>query len=568
MYKIIRDWKDLHLIDLDHAWPVFCDTETYADEGKSDGGLYGKIRLVQLFQKGWDEAIIIDCMFVPLERVLKLLKPHWLVFHNASFDIHTINCHTDKLWLPDKTDDTLYLSRLTFFNKTKFDFYNCLLYCGESDYIIEAIDKKDNQKADWGVALTEKLKVYAACDVIYLAKLWEHVKHKIDTEAYKLDIDNFEYAVEYDRKGIPIDVAAMTELQKKYMIKAEEYLGKIPVNPNSPKQCCAWLKISGSDATTLGVMSLEGNQDAADLLKARHYTKGLQFIRKYNRPTMYGFHNSCGAITGRMSCGGGDRFDHDNLQNPPKILFPAITARDPEVIVYKDYSGLELRTAVSFVGEPTMAQMMFDGEDLHTYTGCHLFDRTPETLTFEERIITKFYNFGTIYGAGAPTLRALLRSEGRLNLSLKEVATLKEKWLDMYSWFREWHNMHKRHLNVYGYLDITTALGRKIRAYNLPDTFNFPIQGTASEVTKVAVVYLYERYKTPDIINVVHDSIGLLKHRDEAELWRDRLNECMIDAWFYVIKDYAIPNLPMPAEACIKRNWSDKGVTSPSLLDH
>jgi len=557
MYKLVRAQEDFDKIVLTDI-PLFVDTETCEEQGKTKpkGGLYGAVRLIQLYQEGWSEAIIIDCFFIDLDLVLDKIKPFHHIYHNASYDIHTINCHTDSLWLPKEVDDTFYLSKTKFYQQQKFGFYDCLKYAGLEDNNIRSIDKKQNQTADWSIDLSPTMLKYAAMDVLYLWLLYDKVKDCKD-KAYKLDIDNLKYSIEYDRVGIPINQNEIARLRRVSIAELEKYKSLIPVNPNSPKQCSEWLGISSTSAEILGTMSLKGSKDAENLVLARKHSKLLSFINKYDYPRMYGFHNSCGARTSRMTCSGGDRLMYENLQNPPHAIFSAIQSKPGKVIVYKDYSGLELRMAVAYVGETTMSDLMKRGEDMHTATGCELFNKTPETLTFNERTTTKFFNFGTAYGAGQVVLQGLLQAKGRILIDLKDVGELREKWLKLYSCFGEWHKMHKRHFNVYGYLDTVTALGREMRALRLTDSFNFPIQGSAAEVTKTAVHLLYDRYKTPDIINVVHDSIALEKDEDEAEVWIPRLNECMIDAWYEVISGLAIPDLPMPAEAKIITQWGD-----------
>ena len=70
MYKLIRRLEDLSQINLDPSSVVYADTETCSEEGFTPDkkGLYGQIRLFQIFQTGWEEAIIIDCFFVSLQR--------------------------------------------------------------------------------------------------------------------------------------------------------------------------------------------------------------------------------------------------------------------------------------------------------------------------------------------------------------------------------------------------------------------------------------------------------------------------------------------------------------------
>ena len=345
-------------------------------------------------------------------------------------------------------------------------------------------------------------------------------------------------------------------MKREYLSKLEAYKELIPVNPNSPKQCSEWLGVDSTAAEVLGVMSLEGDDRAEHLIQARKYDKGLMFLNKYNRKRVRGFHNACGARTSRMTCDGGNRYFVENIQNTPKAIAKCIEAPPGQTFVYKDYSGLELRIAVAYIGEPTMQKLMVNGEDMHAHTGCILFNATLETLTKEQRFIAKIFNFGTIYGAGLVVLQGLLRSQGQINVSIPDVREFRTKWLDHYDYFKEWHSMHKKHFDIYGYLDIETGLGRTIRATRLTDSFNFPIQGTAAEITKLAVHYLHTRYGVdPQVVNVVHDSIGLLQSEELADLWIDRLNECMIESWYYVIKDFAIPNIPMPAQAQQSKTW-------------
>lgn len=564
MYLLIRTQEAFQqaLDELDPSKLLFCDTETTEEYGKTkpEGGLYGHIRLFQVYQAGMPMCFIFDCFFVDLEDVLDALQPFHQVYHNASYDLHTINCHTDKTWLPKDIHDTFYLSKAKFPHQQRFGFYECLKYAKLEDDNIRAINKKEEQKSDWGRDLTKKQLTYAAYDVLYLSLLWDVIKDAED-EPYWLDIANLKYAVEYDRHGLPIDQTAIRTLKKDTLLKLEKYKAKVPVNINSSKQCKEWLGSADTTAETLGTMALEGNEDAENLVQARKAYKLLGFLNKYDAPVIKAFHNACGARTSRMTCTGGDRYFYENNQNPPKVLFPCIKAPPGYKIVYKDYSGLELRMAVAYVGEPTMYKLMMEGKDLHTETGCKLFNHTPETLPVHERIVTKFFNFGTAYGAGVATLQSLLQGQGRIHMPFQEVKVVREKWLDLYEYFKEWHAMHKRMYNVYGYVDTTTLLGRDMRAINLTDSFNFPIQGSAAEVTKLAVHYLHTRYKEkPYVINVVHDSIGLLQHEgDESEMWKERLNECMIDSWYEVIKNAAYNDLVMPAEAVIADTWDTEG---------
>jgi DNA polymerase I-like protein with 3'-5' exonuclease and polymerase domains len=559
MHDLIRDLEIFRKISVDPHLPVFCDTETTEDEGLSSGGLYGKIRLFQIFQSTWKKAVVIDCFFIPLNEVLNLLQPHHLIFHNGSFDLHTINLKTEETWLPKELDDTLYLSRLKYFTKQKFGFYECLKYSNNSDSLIDGIDKKEEQKSDWSGALSDRQLTYAAADVVYLAKLYESVKEFKTSTVYNLDINNLKYAVNYARNGMPVNQNRVLELKKEYVQKLEDTFKQLPpdLNVRSSKQCCIYLNSKSSAHDVLLEMAQEGNERAKRISDARSFFKSLEYLKAYDRPVIKGFFNPCAALSGRFSCTGGNRYDHVNLQQIPNSLHDIVEAPDKYRIVYKDYSGIELRMAVAFTGEEVMAQMMKSGADMHTETAKYVFEK--EDISYEDRTIAKTFNFGLIYGVGVKTVQSMLKLQANLDLPFQEVKRLMNRWFELYEGFTVWHDMHKYQFNVFGYVDIETALGRRIRTYSIPDSLNFPIQGSSVEVTKVSIGLLYSRYPELQkvkhilqddyeacLINTIHDSNILLAKEEETEKWGNRLSECMVDAWKYVISELADPEIPMP----------------------
>ncbi len=544
MYSLIRNSEAFDKITIDPHLPVYCDTETCVNEGFSSGGLYGQVRLFQLYQSSWKEAILIDCFFIPLQKVLDLCKPHHLVFHNGAYDLHTINLFCKETWLPRKVDDTIYLARLRYFIFSKFSFYDCLEYTEVADEVIRSIDKKEEQKSDWKAPLSAKQKLYAACDVIYLEQLFESLKDLTDSPVYELDIRNLELAVDYTRKGIPVNQDTVKEMKKEFYSKLEVVLDSLPINPRSSIQCKEYLGKSSSAKEVLQGMVIEGSSRAKKIMDARHYYKGLEYLNRYDRPIIKGFFQPCTALSGRFSCTGGDSFDHANLQQTPRYLKHVLETDEGERFVYKDYSGLELRMAVAFTGEPVMAQMMKNGMDLHAETAKYIFNK--ESVTDKERDIAKAFNFMLIYGGGIKTAKQKMYLEVGITMSFAEVKSLINKWFDLYEGFKEWHDIIKDFFNIYGYVDVETALGRQARLYRLTDALNLPIQGSSVEVQKVALGMLFDKYPDADLRNTIHDSNTLISVKEDADMWGERLDECMVDAWYYVISDLADPDIPMP----------------------
>ncbi len=559
-YVLVRCYDIFKNIKLDLTKKVFCDTETSQHLGKTKekGGLYGKVRLVQIYQEGWNKCIILDTVFIDLLDILDLLQPTQTVWHNGAYDIHTINANTDELWFPEGYDDTIWLSRLVHYDKTKFTFYDCLDHCELTDSNIDSMDKKVNQKANWGGPLSKEMLLYAAYDVIYLKQLWDAVSVEKEHRVYKLNCEVMKYNAYMAREGNPVNRDVIREMRREQMIRAESALNALPVNPSSPKQVCSWLGITSSASGVLGEMRLTGNQDAATILEARHATKALNFIDKYDADRVYGFHNPEGTVLGRMSCSGGDRHHCENVQQTPHYLYKAMQTTnlpDDMVFVYSDFAGLHIRLVASYTGDPVMCDLLRKGVDVHGKTGCYLFSKTSDTLVRQERRLTKFYNFTMIYGGGIRALMYSIRSKGNVDMPMEKIKELRVKWYDMYKYIKAWHDMHARHLNIYGYIDIETCMGRKIRTYTLNDSLNYIMQGSESEIMKNAINKLWKRYGNPNLVNVVHDSLMLLQPRKEADVWVDRLNEVMTEAWYEGIAEWAVPDLPMPPEAEIKTKW-------------
>jgi len=554
MYKLIRDPEGLKEIKVDYTRPIFCDTETCAHEGYAEGGLYGQIRLLQIYQAHWDNAYLIDIFFVDLDTALALIQPGHLIWHNASFDMHTINCNTEHLWLPQQLGDTLYLSRLAFPIHRKYGYYDCLKHAGVYHPELDKVSKKSKQVFDWSKPLLHEHLKYAEYDVTYLCDLYQATNFMEDSEIYKLDIQNLTYAIKYDRRGIPVNMQTVRDKLRKASIEAELVLENLPVNPNSSVQCQKILGTTKADVDMLMKLKLEGNEVAGDILKARQLIKERMYLTKYNRPKIFGFHNPCGTISGRFSCTGGQRYGYSNIQQIPRRLLSCLEAPEGHMFVYKDYAGLELRMAVAWTGEPTMERLMRNNTDLHTYTGCSIYKKNPEDLSKHERLVGKILNFTLVYGAWVPATQAALRSWGDQE-DFQTVKAFRNNWLNTYEYFKMWHKMHHDHFRVYGYKDIETALGRKVRTFSVNDALNIPIQGSSAEVTKMSLKYLSERYSSENLVNTIHDSNCLVVPEDTVDMWVKRLNECMIDAWYYVIKDLAVPDLPMPAEATYSKTW-------------
>lgn len=564
MYVLVREIEEFRKIVIDYAQPLFTDTETKEDPGrtKTGGGLYGKIRLAQLYQEAWGKVIIVDADFIDLSLILDLIKPATCVFHNGSYDLHTINRYTKYLWLPTEIHDTMYAGRAIFFDKTKFNFYDCLEYTNCADGTSRHFSDKENQDHDWTGPISDEQLEYAALDVKYLAPMYRSMEEygAFESVSYNLDVATAKFIVKVSRRGMPVNRETVRKKRHEYTVRLETALRDLGgVNPNSYVQVRKYLGVPKSDADYLDNLIMDEHPSALGaklVVEGRHCAKALSYLEKYDRPLVYGYFQACAAITGRFSCTGGDTIDSVNLQQCPAYLQECFEAPHGQVFVYKDYSGVELRMATTFVGEQTMYTLYMQGLDLHTETAKIIFSTNDPTKM--ERQLTKIFNFGLIYGISVKALVAQIKAWTGESRTFKEVKQLVDEWFAAYPLYKTWHEVFKSFYNVHNYVDIQTAMGRKIRCYSLPDSFNFPIQGSSAEAQKMGLLYLLNRYQDEDLRNSIHDSNIMVADEDKADMWGERLSECMVDGWDACISGLTFPDLSMPHGYTIDKAWTFK----------
>jgi len=205
---------------LDPSREVFVDTET--------AKLGSQIRLVQVYQEGWDQVLLFNTPMVFI-----ILQSYHLVGHNFLYDLGCLRIDLPEgaYKTPAHWDDTFYLSRLTFpeWNTGKGFSLDAALtkVLGYDPYARAGIDKKKLQMSFERIAvkgeyvegeeglrdLTEQQLLYAAIDVYELPHLWNAVKHMRDHFVYKLDIDTCG-TILTDTLGMPVDIVELSKLEQ------------------------------------------------------------------------------------------------------------------------------------------------------------------------------------------------------------------------------------------------------------------------------------------------------------------------------------------------------------------
>ncbi len=264
------------------------------------------------------------------------------------------------------------------------------------------------------------------------------------------------------------------------------------------------------------------------------------------------------AATGRLSS------VNPNLQNIPirtergRQVRKAFIARDANyTLLAADYSQIELRLIAEMSGDETMKQSFINGEDIHKATAAKIFDIPLEQVTKEQRSQAKTVNFGIIYGVSAFGLSQ------QTNLSRKEAKALIDAYYETYPTLKEYISKQVNLAREQGYVE--TLLGRRrylkninsnnsiVRSGDERNAVNAPIQGTAADIIKIAMIKIQEildngNYKTKMLLQV-HDELVFDVHNSELETLKPIFKTEMENAYKL--------SIPLIVDIDQGKNWLD-----------
>jgi DNA polymerase-1 len=232
-----------------------------------------------------------------------------------------------------------------------------------------------------------------------------------------------------------------------------------------------------------------------------------------------------------------------------------IPVSDECVFFSADYSQIELRVMAHCSGDRQMIAAFNQGADIHTATAAKIYDVADENVTAEMRRKAKTANFGIIYGISVFGLAE------RLNIPRREAKELIEGYFKTYPRVQEYMTESIRHAYEKGYAE--TLLHRRrylpdiqsnnsiVRGYAERNAINAPIQGSAADIIKVAMVRIYNRFEAEGLkskmILQVHDELNFNVYKDEFEKVRQIVLEEMEGA----IKLH----VPLIADCGAGANW-------------
>ena len=402
-------------------------------------------------------------------------------------------------------------------------------------------------------------------------KLYQEVELPLVTVLAHLEINGFlvddnqlkEFA---DKLGEKID-ALTNEI---YMLAGEEF------NINSPKQLGVILfeklELKPVKKTKTGYAT---NADVLEKLRDKHpivnfimeyrqlaklkstYCDGLTAVVNPNTHRIHSVFTQTVTVTGRLSS------TEPNLQNIPtrtelgREIRKMFVAKDGYVLVDADYSQIELRVLAHIANDETMINAFRNNEDIHAVTASQVLGIPLEDVTKEQRSSAKAVNFGIVYGIGEISLAQ------DLHISVKEAKAYIESYLEKYHGVRNYMESIKEQAKKDGY--VKTMLNRiryipelkspnyNIRQFGERVALNTPIQGTAADIIKLAMVRVDNRLINEGLksklILQVHDELIVEAYKDEVDKVKQILSEEMQGAMEL--------NVPLKVDMSTGHSWYD-----------
>ena len=262
------------------------------------------------------------------------------------------------------------------------------------------------------------------------------------------------------------------------------------------------------------------------------------------------------AATGRLSS------NNPNLQNIPirtargREVRKAFVPRDKNhVLLAADYSQIELRIIAALSEEETMMNAFKNGEDIHASTAARVFNVPLEEVTREQRSNAKTVNFGIIYGVSAFGL------SNQTDLSRSEAKELIETYYETYPKLKAYMSAQVDFARDHGYVETVLNRRRYLKDINSRNAMvrngaernavNAPIQGSAADIIKLAMIHIHNRFKKEGfkskMLLQVHDELVFDAHKDELETIKPIIK--------YEMENAFKMRVPLDVEIGIGENW-------------
>ncbi|MBQ8712256.1 MAG: DNA polymerase I [Prevotella sp.] len=529
-----------------------------------------------------EKALQIVNIFKPLYESLKILK----VGQNLKYDLEVLRNYNVELAGP--MWDTMIAHYLIQPELRHNMDYMAEIYLNyKTIHIDELIGPRGkNQHSMRDLAPTEVYE-YAAED----ADITLRLKNKLEPELKKFECEDLFYHIEMplmpvlaemEMNGVCLDTESLKEtstILTNRMNELEQRIYELAgqrFNIASPKQVGEILfdklKIvekakktkTGQYVTSEEVLQQLKNKHeiVADILEHRGLKKligtYIDALPKLINPRTGHIHTSFNqtvTATGRLSS------SDPNLQNIPirgedgKEIRKAFVPEPDCLFFSADYSQIELRVMAHLSDDPQMIEVFREGKDLHAATAANIYKKPIDEVTRDERSKSKRANFGIIYGI---TVFGLAE---RLDIPRDEAKMLIDGYFETFPQVHDYMEQAKLTAHQQGY--VTTLFGRRrylpdinsqnatVRGFAERNAINAPIQGTAADIIKVAMIRIFQRFKAEGIkskmILQVHDELNFSVYPEE----REQVERIVLEEMQQAID----LRVPLVADSGFGKNW-------------
>ena len=465
-------------------------------------------------------------------------------------------------------------------------------YLNYSPIAIESLIGKGAKQLTMDMVGVERIAEYAAEDADVTLQIYNHLQPMLQAEPtleklyHDIEEPMIDVLADMEWEGVRIDSEALhtysvTLSQKLAAIEAEirEISGEREININSSRQLgemlFAKMRITDKPKMTKTkqfctdeeyLQSFAGEHKVVDLILEYRGVKKLLSTYVESLPQLvnsvtghiHTSYNQAVTATGRLSSA------NPNLQNIPvrddlgrPIREAFVPSDERHELLSADYSQVELRLMAHLSGDENLCEAFREGKDIHAATAARIFKKSIEDVTSEERRRAKTANFGIIYGISAFGLSQ------RLRIPRAEAKQLIDGYFESYPKVKEYMDNVVATAREKGYVE--TLFGRRryladidsrnanARALAERNAINAPIQGTAADIMKLAMVGVARRFKAEGVRSritmQVHDEIVVDLLRSEREQVEKIVREEMEGA--------AKLSIPLTAECGVGENWLD-----------
>ena len=287
------------------------------------------------------------------------------------------------------------------------------------------------------------------------------------------------------------------------------------------------------------------------------YVEGMKPYINPKTKRIHSFFHQTITATGRISS------TEPNLQNIPtrfelgKQLRKVFKPAEGSIYIDADYSQIELRVLAHISNDEHMVQAFNNGEDIHKQAASKVFNTPIDEVTKEQRSNAKAVNFGIVYGISDFGLGE------QLGISRKKAKQYIDQYLEQYSGIKNFMTEIVEHAKETGYVETLFKRRRYIpelkssnymvRQFGQRAAMNTPIQGTAADIMKIAMINVLKELKNRNmkskIVLQVHDEMMIEAVLEEVEEVKEILKNCMETA--------ITLNVPLIAEVSEATNWYD-----------